>query len=158
MATRTKQDQLDLGVPIEAPNPDTSDPNYDPNVAAYTDAFYTAVMGRTATPTNLGFYFARIARTVTGATVTTNTHTAVLPGPVMNVQATAGSFTGPTTIIVTGSPGTGQVLITTDLDDGRDTLTFATGDAVTACAYRQQAMPSEMYDGLIADTEPPISS
>ena len=156
MAIRTKQEQLDLGVPIEAPEPDTSDPNYDPNVAAYTDAFYTAVMGRTATPTNLGFYFARVARTVTGATVTADAHTVDLPGPVLNVQATAGSSTGSKTIVVTGTPGAGSVRIDTDLANGRDTLVFAAGDAVTACAYRQQAMPQEMYDALVADTDPPI--
>lgn len=155
MATRTKEEQLDLGVPVEADSLGDFD---EDDVAAYTDAFYTAVMGRRDTPTNLGFFYARIARTVTGAGVGGNSHKAALPGPVLHVQATTGSSTGPKVVIVTGTPAGGQVRITTDLGDGRDTLTFAAGDAVTVCAYRQQAMPEEMYDQLVADTDPPISS
>lgn len=153
MATRTKQEQLDLGVPIDP----TGEQQFDQDdVQAYTDAFYTSVLGRRETPTNVGFFFARIARTETGVAVAANSVTAALPGPVLNVQATAATSTGPKTIIVTGAPGTGQVLVESDPQTGRDTLTFAAGDAVTVCAYRQQAMPQEMYDQLVADTEPPI--
>ncbi len=158
MATRTKAEQLDLGVPIDAPAPDTSAPEYDPDVAAYTDAFYTTLLGRRVTPTGVGFYFTRIARTVTGATVTASSHEAALPGPVLNVQATTASSTGPKTVVVTGTPSAGQVRIDTGAADGRDTLVFAAADAVTVCAYRQQAMPQEMYDALIADTDPPIEA
>lgn len=154
MAIRTKEEQLDLGVPIDP----TGDTEFDTDdVSAYTDAFYTAVLGRRATPTNVGFFFARIARTVTGATVAGDVHIAALPGPVLNIEATTAAATGPKTIIVTGTPAAGQVSIITNPSNGRDTLIFAAADAVTVCAYRQQAMPQEMYDALVADTDPPIS-
>jgi len=155
MATLTKAEQLDRGVPIDE---DGLGDYATSDVQAYTDAFYTAVMGRRATPTGLGFFYSRIARTVTGAVVAGDAHKAALPGPVLHVQATAGTSTGPKIVIVTGTPGAGQVRIDTDLGDGRDTLTFAAGDAVTTCAYRQQAMPEEMYDALVSNTDPPISS
>ncbi len=155
MATLTKQQQLDLGLPLLPSDAEPTQSELE-DVQAYSDAFYTCVLGRRGTPTSFGFFVSRIARTVTGATVTASTHTVDLPGPVLNVQATAGSSTGAKTIVVTGTPGAGSVRIDTDLADGRDTLVFAAADAVTACAYRQQAMPQEMYDQLVADTEPPV--
>lgn len=155
MATRTKEDQLNLGVPVD----EGSLGDYEPDdVAAYTDAFYTAVMGRRATPTNLGFYYRRISRIVPAIVVVADTVKAALPGPVLNVQSTAGFKTGQMEIIMSGSPASGEVLLTVDPVDGRDILTFDSGDAVTLIHYRQLGMPVEMHDALVADTEPPISS
>jgi hypothetical protein len=156
MAIRSKQDQLDLGVPIEAPNPDTSDPNYDPDVSAYTDAFYTTVLGRRATPTKFGTYLARVSSIVPAFVVVADTAKAALPGPILNVQATAGFKTGQMAIILSGAPASGEVLLTVDPVDGRDILTFDPGDAVTLIHYRQLGMPAEIFDELVADTEPPI--
>ena len=154
MATLTKAELLDLGAPFEE---DPLNPQNPPEVGeAWRDAFYNGFIGTQEQPLGFGFFLSRIARIVTGAVVTADTHTAELPGPVLNVQATAGSSTGAKTIIVTGTPAAGSVRIDTDLADGRDTLVFAAGDAVTACAYRQQGMPQAMYDQLVADTVPPI--
>jgi hypothetical protein len=153
MATRTKEDQLNLGVPVEADGLGDFD---EDDVRAYTDAFYTAVMGRRATPTNLGFYFRRISRIVPDIVVVANTVKAELPGPILNVQITAGFKTGQMEIILSGSPVSGEVLLTVDPVDGRDILTFDAGDAPTLIHYRQLGMPLEMHEALVADTEPPI--
>lgn len=150
MTTRTKAEQLDEGAPT------ATDPT-DADLRAWSDAFYGALIGRSTSPTKFGFFLSRIARTVDGATVTANVHTAALPGPVLHVQATAGTSTGPKIVVLSGTPASGQVKIETNAATGRDTLTFAADDAVTACMYRQQAMPVEMYDQLVADTDPPIS-
>lgn len=156
MATLTKAEQLDKGAPFEE---DPQNPTIDIEEGeAWRDAFYNAMIGTTQGPTLFGFFVTRIARTITGAMVSGSTHEAALPGPVLHVQATTAASTGPKTVIVSGSPSAGEVLLETSPITGRDTLTFAAGDAVTVCAYRQQAMPQEMYDALVADTEPPISS
>ena len=156
MATLTKAEQLDKGAPFET---DPQNPTIDPTEGeAWRDAYYNAMIGTTVDPTNFGFFVIRIARTVTGAAVAASVHKAVLPGPVLHVQATTATSTGPKVVIVTGTPGAGEVRLDTDSADGRDTLTFAAADAVTVCAYRQQGMPQEMYDQLVADTVPPISS
>lgn len=151
MAILTKAEILDQGSPAGELEP-TNEGD------AWRDAYFKAMLGNSDDPTNFGFFVTRIARTVTGATVTANTHKAVLPGPVLHVQATAAGSTGAKTVVVTGTPGAGEVRVDTDLADGRDTMTFAAGDAVTACAYRQQGMPVAMYDALVANTVPPITA
>ncbi len=151
MATLTKTEILDLGSPVGEVEPTDAG-------KAWRDAYFNAMLGNTNDPTLFGFFVTRIARTVTGATVAGNAHKAALPGPVLHVQATTATSAGPKAVIVTGTPGAGEVRIDTDLMDGRDTLTFAAADVVTVCAYRQQAMPQEMYDQLVADTVPPIES
>lgn len=151
MATLTKGEMLDLGSP-------TGDALFENEGEAWRDAYFNAILGNSDNPTNFGFFVSRIARTVTGATVSGNAHKAALPGPVLHVQATTATSAGAKTVIVTGTPGVGEVRIDTDLADGRDTLTFAVADVVTVCAYRQQGMPQEMYSQLVANTEPPISS
>lgn len=151
MATRTNRAQLNLGAP------------FDPVAAqgeegqAWRNAFYTVYIGVADTsPALFGDYLARYASTVTGATVTSDEHEAVLPGPVISVQATTATSAGVKSIRVTGTPIAGQALVTTDPVTGRDTIEFAAADAVTVCAYRQVAMPTEIADGLAADTDPPI--
>ncbi len=71
----------------------------------------------------------------TGVVVTT--HVATLPsaGFVFAVHATAGGTPGPKQLIQTGAPGAGQVRV--DYTAGVPTLTFATAEAVTACAVQQ---------------------
>ena len=151
MATLTKAGILDQGPPVGELEP-TNEGN------AWRDAYFKAMLGDSDNPTLFGFFVTRIARTVTGAAVSGNAHKAALPGPVLHVQATTATSAGAKTVIVTGTPGAGEVRIDTDLADGRDTLTFAAADVVTVCAYRQQGMPQEMYDQLISDTVPPITS
>ena len=103
MATLTKAGLLDLGAPFED---DPLNPQNPPEVGqAWRDAFYNGFIGTQQQPLGFGFFLSRVARTVTGATVTANTHTTDLPGPVLNIQATAGSSTGAKTVIVTGTPG-----------------------------------------------------
>lgn len=156
MATLTKAEQLDKGAPFET---DPQNPTIEPEEGeAWRDGYYNAMIGTTEGPTNFGFFVTRIARTITGAAVVANAHKAALPGPVLHVQATTATSAGAKAVIVTGTPGAGEVRIDTDLADGRDTLTFAVADVVTVCAYRQQGMPQEMYDQLVADTVPPIQS
>ncbi len=155
MATRTKQEQLDLGVPINPEDP-TSGEFEQEDVQAYTDAFYRAVLGRRATPTGFGTFMARVSTIVPAFVVVANTTKAALPGPVLNVQSTAGFKTGQMEIILSGAPASGEVLLTVDPADGRDILTFDAGDAVTLIHYRQLGMPIEIFDQLIADTDPPI--
>lgn len=157
MATRTKQQQLDLGVPINPEDP-TSGEFALKDVQAYTNAFYTAFLGRRATPTNVGTYFARVSTIVPAVVVVSDTVKAALPGPVLNVEVTAGFKTGQIEIILSGSPSSGELLLTVDPADGRDILTFAPGDAVTLIRYRQLGMPVEIFNELIADTEPPIDN
>ena len=154
MTIRTKAEQLDLGVPVEA---DGLGDFEEDDVKAYTDAFYTSIMGRRDTPLNFGSYHRRVSRIVAGSPVVNDTFKAELPGPILNVQATAGFKTGQMEIILSGSPGIGEVLLTVDEDDGRDTLTFRPGDAVTLIHFRQLAMPVAMHVALVSDTEPPIS-
>lgn len=72
----------------------------------------------------------------TGIAVAADTATLATPGLVQDVQATAGTTTGPMTKIVTGTPATGQVAVSYDAD-GIPTLTFAAADAVTECAVNQ---------------------
>lgn len=149
MATKTNRTMLNDGMPAASED-------LDPGLA-YGNALAAATWGREASPTKWGDYVTRVATTVTGASVASHTHTAALPGPVLHVEATAGSVTGPKTVVVSAAPAAGQVRITTG-GNGRDTLEFNAGDAVTECAYRQLAMPSEMYAKLDENTDPPIST
>lgn len=52
-------------------------------------------------------------------------------GRVLAVQATVGGTTGPCSIVLAGTPATTQVKV--EYTGGRPKLTFAAGDAVTAC-------------------------
>lgn len=73
---------------------------------------------------------------VTGQAVSSNAATLPSAGYVQQVQATAGTTVGVKTIILSGTPATGQVAVTYSAG-GVPTLTFATADAVTACEYVQ---------------------
>jgi hypothetical protein len=72
---------------------------------------------------------------VTGQTVTANVATLTAVGPIVAVQATAGSVTGANTIALSGTPATHQVVVT--YSSGVPTLTFLGSDSVSACEYVQ---------------------
>lgn len=69
----------------------------------------------------------------TGITVTSHEAVLATAGYVVAVEATAGSTTGPVSQVQDGSPATTEVNVVYAVS-GVATLTFATGDAVTACA------------------------
>lgn len=60
-------------------------------------------------------------------------------GVILSVRAVAGGVTGPMAIVETGTPLTGQVKV--ESAAGRPKLTFAAGDAVTACRCRWVFVP-----------------
>lgn len=60
-------------------------------------------------------------------------------GIVLHVHATAGGSTGPKAVVLTGTPGSGQVKI--EYTDGRPKLTFAAGDTVSSCRCHWLEMP-----------------
>lgn len=82
-----------------------------------------------------------VPSSLTGVAVAANTATLTASGPVSAVQATTGTVTGGKTIIVTGTPAAGEVLVTYDAD-GIPTLTFAAGDGVTEAAVIQSQFPA----------------
>lgn len=61
-------------------------------------------------------------------------------GHVLAVHATTGGSTGAKTIILTGVPAAGSVLLE-DAGNGQPRLTFAAGDGVTACRVHMIKQP-----------------
>lgn len=59
-------------------------------------------------------------------------------GHVLQVHATVGGSAGPKSIILTGVPAAGEVLLE-DAGSGQPKLTFAVADAVTACRVHRLA-------------------
>ncbi len=125
----------------------------DPEKLKWKNAYYGSFIGLDPNPVNFGLFLKRVATVLTGETVVAHVHKAAQPGPILAVQATAGGSTGIKSIGIVGAASAGEVVIETD-DDGFDTLTFATTDAVTVCAYRQLVMPAEMMAKLLSDTDP----
>ncbi len=69
----------------------------------------------------------------TAAAVTDDVLALTAAGLILAVDVTAGDTTGPMTILSTGTPATGQVLV--EYAAGVPTLTFAADDAVTETSY-----------------------
>ena len=72
-------------------------------------------------------------------------------GEVKAVTATAGGTTGNCLLVPAGAtPATGQVAVSYSAE-GVATLTFAAGDAVTACKVQKTTMPAGLGTILAAD-------
>lgn len=101
-----------------------------------------------------GDFFARIPRTETGISVTSDTVTLTRRGSVVAAQATAGNVTGPVEKRITGGPSSGQVRVSYN-SSGFPTLIFNGGDAVTECAVEQLSPPEDIDTMLSVDLPPP---
>lgn len=151
MATKSNKTLLNEGLP-------DPDPGGDLDLAkAYGNAWVVSTLGKVADPTSFGDFMARVSTTVTGATVSNESHIAALPGPILHVEATTGSVTGPVVVTVVAAPATGEARITTD-SAGIDTIEFNAGDAVTECAFRQLQMSTKIIEKLADDSDPAIST
>lgn len=122
----------------------------DAQKLAWVEAYYAAIWGSDTYDGGIGTgtFFRRRAVVMTGQAVSANAHTPELPGPVLHVEATAGSFTGPIVVTVATGAASGQCKIETSPLTGKDTLEFNGGDAITEIAYRYLPMPQEMWDAL----------
>jgi hypothetical protein len=101
--------------------------------------------------TAYGDFFARIPRTETGIAVVGNS-TGLLNrrGLITSVQVTAGGTTGIFQRRITGALASAQFSVAYD-SDGFPTITFAAGDAVTACAIEQLSPPTTIDTFLQVD-------
>lgn len=105
---------------------------------------------------NIGTFLAGLAKggevDAASRTVTSDVHTFVDAdgvaqyGIILGVRSSAGTTTGPFSIIETGTPTTTQVKVTYSAA-GQPVLTFAAADAVTACRCRWIKIPL-CRDGL----------
>lgn len=144
----TNEDVLNDGIP---PIPGLEDSTDD---ALRFGNAYLGVSGTEASPTNWGRYLRRIPIVRSGQTVTSDLHTAADPGQVTSIFAETGSSTGTKGARPSGSPAAGEVLITYD-SNGRGTIRFNSGDAVTACAYHLVEVPQEVINFLNETSDPP---
>lgn len=142
----TNEEILDAGVVFDGSQNDLD---------RWSNAFYKAMLGsdRTGGGIGLGAYLRRVAKTITGQTVTANVHKADLPGPIIHVEAITATLPGPKQATVVAAPLSGQCKITTGAD-GRDTIEFNAGDNVSICAYRQLTMSVEMHTNLLETSVP----
>jgi hypothetical protein len=115
----------------------------------YGLAFQALLGVKTTAENQFGSAILRIPVTTTGQSVTANTAQLTIPGAVIAVQATTGSFTGALILSVTGSVDAGTCRVTYDAK-GIPLLTFNATDAVTECSFVQIPVPEAFVDALQA--------